>query len=129
MVAAAGVALWSGAPSWLGLAALVTIPLAVILAVDRYRSLGHALAGSFLVMRAGSFNRRRDMLACDGIIGWNLRQTLFQRRAGLATLTATTAAGRQRYAVTDLPLTMALPLADRALPGLLTDFLTPTPQT
>jgi len=129
MVAAAGVALWSGAPSWLGLAALVTIPLAVILAVDRYRSLGHALAGSFLVTRAGSFNRRRDMLACDGIIGWNLRQTLFQRRAGLATLTATTAAGRQRYAVTDLPLSMALPLANRALPGLLTDFLAPTPQT
>jgi len=54
-----------------------------------------------------------------------VRQTFFQRRAGLATLTATTAAGRQRYAVTDVPLSLALPLADRALPGLLGEFLVP----
>jgi putative membrane protein len=65
------------------------------------------------------------VLECEGIIGWNLRQTFFQRRAGLATLTATTAAGRQRYAVTDVPLLLALSLAGRALPGLLDDFLVP----
>jgi len=55
----------------------------------------------------------------------NLRQTFFQRRAGLATLIATTAAGRQRYAVTDLPLPMAVSLGNLALPGLLGDFLEP----
>jgi putative membrane protein len=64
------------------------------------------------------------MLACDGIIGWNLRQSFFQRRAGLATLVATTAAGRQRYAVLDVPLDEAVRLADRALPDLLAPLLT-----
>jgi putative membrane protein len=128
LVAAAGLALWFGAPAWLLLAALLTVPAAALLAADRYRSLGHAIAGGFLVTRAGSLDRRRDMLECDGIIGWNVRRTFFQRRAGLATLTATTAAGRQRYAVTDVPLSLALPLANQALPGLLTDFLIPSPQ-
>lgn len=125
LVVAAGVAIWWGAPRWLAVPAVLAVPVAAMLAADRYRSLGHALAGSFLVTRAGSLERRRDVLECDGIIGWNVRQTFFQRRAGLATLTATTAAGRQRYAVTDVPLSMALPLANRALPGLLGDFLVP----
>ena len=125
LVAAAGVAIWSGAPQWLAVAAIVTVPVAAMLAADRYRSLGHALSGGTLVTRQGSLARRRDVLECDGIIGWNLGQTFFQRRAGLATLTATTAAGRQRYAVTDLPLSMAVSLGNRALPGLLDDFLEP----
>ena len=121
--AVAGLAVWAGAPPWLAGAALVTIPLAVLLAADRYRSLGHALAGRFLVTRAGSLSRRRDVLECEGIIGWNLRQSFFQRRAGLATLTATTAAGRQQYAVTDLPLPLAVSFGNRAVPGLLDEFL------
>lgn len=125
LVVGAGAAIWSGGSLWLGLGAVLTIPVAVLLAADRYRSLGHALSGGALVTQQGSLGRRRDVLACDGIIGWNLRQTYFQRRAGLATLTATTAAGRQRYDVTDLPLSMAVSLGNRALPGLLGDFLEP----
>jgi putative membrane protein len=125
LVLAAGALVWSGAPLWLGLAAALTIPVAALLAADRYRSLGHSLSAGALVTQQGSLGRRRDVLACDGIIGWNLRQTFFQRRAGLATLTATTAAGRQRYAVTDLPLSMAVALGNRALPRLLADFLEP----
>lgn len=123
LIVAAGLVIASGAPAWLALAAALTVPAAAGLAADRYRSLGHAISGSFLVIRAGSLVRRRDVLACDGIIGWNLRQTLFQRRSGLATLTATTAAGRQGYAVTDVPLALALSLGDRALPGLLGDLI------
>ncbi|MEO8555887.1 MAG: PH domain-containing protein [Actinomycetota bacterium] len=123
LVAVAGLAVWSGASSWLGVAAILTIPVAAVLARDRYRSLGHALSGGALVTQQGSLGRRRDVLDCDGIIGWNLRRTFFQRRAGLATLTATTAAGRQGYAVPDLPLAMAVALGNRSLPGLLDDFL------
>jgi putative membrane protein len=67
--------------------------------------------------------RRRYALAREGIIGWNLEQSFFQRRAGLSTLTATTAAGHQRYAVPDVDLQEALRLADEATPGLLTPFL------
>jgi putative membrane protein len=127
LIAVAGVAIFSGGSRWLALPALATLPVAALLAADRYRSLGHAIAGDFLVTRAGSIYRRRDLLECDGIIGWNLRQTLFQRRAGLSTLTATTAAGRQQYSVTDVPLPLALSLADRARPGLMGEFLAPAP--
>jgi putative membrane protein len=127
LVAAAGVAIFFGAPRWLALPALVALPIEVALAADGYRSLGHAFAGGFLVTRQGSLPRRRDVLNCDGIIGWNLRQSFFQRRAGLASLTATTAAGRQGYTAVDVPLPMALSLGDRAVPGLLGDFLTSDP--
>jgi len=121
LVASAGLA---QVPSWAWPASLLLLPLGAVLAYDRYRSLGHALAGGILVTRTGSLVRRRSMLACDGIIGWNLRQSFFQRRAGLATLVATTAAGRQRYAVFDVPLDEAVRLADRALPDLLAPLLT-----
>jgi len=127
LVAAAGVAISLGAPRWLALPAIATLPLGVVLAADRYRSLGHAIAGGCLVTRQGSLPRRRDVLNCDGIIGWNLRQSFFQRRAGLASLTATTAAGRQGYTAVDVPLPMALSLGNRAVPGLLGDFLTSGP--
>jgi putative membrane protein len=125
LVLAAGAAIWAGAPLWLGLAALLMIPVALMLAADRYRSLGHALSGGAFVTQQGSLGRRRDVLDCDGIIGWNLRQSFFQRRAGLATLTATTAAGRQGYAVTDVPLSEAVSFGNRALPRLLREFLKP----
>jgi putative membrane protein len=123
LVVVSAVAISTGASRWLALPALASLPLAILLGADRYRSLGHALAGRHLVTRAGTFVRRRDALACDGIIGWNVRQTYFQRRSGLVTLAATTAAGRQRYALTDVPLPMALSLATASLPGLLEDFL------
>jgi putative membrane protein len=110
-------------PDWPWLAALALLPAVLALAADRYRSLGHAIAGTKLVTRAGSLVRRRHVLAADGIIGWNVERTLFQRRAGLATLTATTAAGRQRYDVQDVELGEALAVADALLPGLLDPFL------
>jgi putative membrane protein len=97
--------------------------LAGLLALDRYRNLGHARAGRYLHTQFGSLVRRRVLLQTDGIIGWNLRESFFQRRAGIATLTATTAAGRQAYRVTDLDTDAALRLADAAVPGLLTEFL------
>jgi putative membrane protein len=124
LVVAAGWAVLSGAPPWFVAAAMLSVPVAILLAADRCRSLGHAVSGHYLVTRAGSLYRRLDLLECDGIIGWNVRQSFFQRRAGLATLTATTAAGRQRYVVLDVPVPMALALAEQALPGLLGDFLT-----
>ena len=110
--------------AWTWEAMLLLVPCGVALAYDRYRSLGHARVGRFLVARRGSLVRRRYMLDCDGIIGWNLTQSFFQRRLGLATLTATTAAGRQGYDVQDVSLNEAVRIADQAVPGLLTPFLT-----
>ena len=80
-------------------------------------------ANGWLVTQQGSLVRRRSTLAGDGIIGWNLNRSFFQRRAGLATLTATTAAGRQHYEVPDVDLGHAVALADAAVPGLLRPFL------
>jgi putative membrane protein len=95
------------------------------LAHDRYRRLGHALTPDYLVLQRNSFRGRRDALQRAGIIGFNTRQTIFQRRAGLVTLTATTAAGKQGYHAVDIPEPVAVALADEAVPGLLTPFLKP----
>jgi putative membrane protein len=113
----------AGGPAWLLVIALVLLPVAALLAADRYRSLGHAVAGSSLVVRSGSLARRRSVLSADGIIGWNVERSFFQRRAGLATLTATTAAGHQRYGVQDVDLGEALRVAEELLPGLAAPFL------
>jgi putative membrane protein len=110
-------------PAWPALVAIALLPAVLALAADRYRSLGHAVAGGKLVARAGSLVRRRHVLAADGIIGWNFGQTLFQRRVGLVTLTATTAAGRQRYDVQDVELGDALSVAEALVPGLLDPFV------
>jgi putative membrane protein len=95
----------------------------LFLARDRYAGLGHALTRDYLVVRSGSFRGRRDALQRGGIIGWNIDQTWFQRRAGLATLTATTAAGKQAYQAIDIPEGVAIAVADEAVPGLLAEFV------
>jgi putative membrane protein len=96
---------------WLG----VTVACG-LLAVDRVRSLGHRVADGWLVARTGSLERRRDCIACAGIIGWTVRQTLLQRRAGVATLIAATAAGRKHYQVIDVPAELAWSIAGEASP-------------
>jgi putative membrane protein len=63
------------------------------------------------------------MLACDAVVGVNVHATLVQRRAGLATLVATTAAGRQGYRVLDVPEAEAVAVATSVVPGLLEPFL------
>jgi putative membrane protein len=108
---------------WLLLPAVLSWGVGAWLARDRYRRLGHALTADYLVLQRDSFRGRRDALQRAGIIGWNIRQTLFQRRAGLVTLTATTAAGKQAYHAVDIPQQLAVALADEAVPGLLTPFL------
>ncbi|MGW1011675.1 PH domain-containing protein [Streptomyces termitum] len=102
---------------------VVLTPLALLLARDAYRSLGHALAGGHLVGRSGTVRRSTVALRRTGIIGWTVRQSYFQRRAGLLTLTATTAAGEGAYAVLDVGESAGLALADEAVPGLLRPFL------
>jgi putative membrane protein len=91
---------------------VVIIPWSAFLAEDRFRGLGHALVPGWLVGRSGSLDRKRFVLATDGIIGWTIRRSYFQRRAGLATLIATTAAGRHRYEIPDIPLDEAWPLIE-----------------
>ncbi|MCB8912656.1 putative membrane protein [Rhodococcus rhodochrous J3] len=91
---------------------------ACALAQDRYRGLGHAVVDGHLVARSGSIDRQRICLDADGVIGWTVRQTFFQRRAGLATVVAATPAGAGRYEVIDIPVDEAWALVQEVTPGM-----------
>ncbi|MFC9893872.1 PH domain-containing protein [Nocardia sp. NPDC127579] len=109
-------------PWWLAVPALMALA-ALPLAEDRYRGLGHTVipatttAPAWLITRSGSLDRTRDCLEAPGIIGWTVRQSFWQRRAGVATVVAATAAGRKRYSIIDLPLDQAHPLIESMTPG------------
>ncbi|MFC4081942.1 PH domain-containing protein [Amycolatopsis samaneae] len=103
--------------------AVVAFPVAVALAFEAYRNLGHGITGRYLVARSGAVRRSTVALERDGVIGLVVKQSIFQRRKGLATLTATTAAGAGAYSVYDAAPDEALEFAETAVPGILTPFL------
>jgi putative membrane protein len=107
--------------AWISL--VVGIPVAVFLAVEAYRNLGHGLARDHLVTRYGVGARRTAALVRTGVIGWTITSSPFQRRKGLVTLHATTAANKGAYPVYDADLDEGLRFADAAVPGLLRPFL------
>jgi putative membrane protein len=126
MVALVGVVCWlTDAPAYLWPISLVLVVGAVPLSIDRFRNLGHALVDGYLVASFGSFVRRRSAVATEGIIGWNFTSTFFQRRMGLTTLTATTAAGKQKYLIYDADLAVIADFAEQAVPGLVSQFAEP----
>lgn len=110
------------------IAALVLIPVAVFLAFEAYRNLGHGLATDHLVTRYGVGARRTVALLRTGVIGWTISSSPFQRRAGLVTIHATTAAGKGAYPMYDIGEEDGLRLAEAAVPDLLTPFLEPRPR-
>jgi putative membrane protein len=101
---------------WLWAALAVVLLASAAVAADRARSLGHRVDGQWLVARSGSLDRRRDCIAAAGVIGWTVRQSVFQRRAGVATLIAATAAGIKGYRVLDVPEDLAWAIAGAASP-------------
>ena len=103
-------------PVWAWAAWAFLTACCALLALDRSRSLGHRVGEGWLVARTGSLQRRRDCIAAPGIIGWTVRQTLMQRRAGVATLIAATAAGVKHYRVIDVPADLAWSVAAQASP-------------
>jgi putative membrane protein len=89
---------------WWGVlgAGLVLTALGVPIGLGRYASLGHAAgAGSFTV-RSGWLVREQAVLQRRAVVGWQVRQSYFQRRAGLATVLACVGAGRGGYAAIDV---------------------------
>jgi putative membrane protein len=108
-------------PPWVWLLCGAVPVAGAFLAADRSRSLGHRVGDGWLVARSGSLDRRRDCLAAAGIIGWTARQTLFQRRAGVATLIAATPAGVKGYRVLDVPAEQAWSIAAAASPWVADD--------
>ena len=115
---------WIDLPAWLPfVVAGVAIGGAALVADTAYRHLGHATTSDHLVVGSGDLTRVRTVLEHDGIIGWVVRQSWFQRRLALATLVATTAAGAERVVARDIPLDAAIRLADVSTPGVLTHWL------
>ena len=126
LVVSGVLALVGPVPGWVPWAVLGALPVTLALAVDAYRNLGHSLAGGYLVTRHGAAIRRTVALQRSGVIGWTVSQTFFQRRAGLATVAATTAAGSGAYHVIDIGIADGLALADQAVPDLLRFALVPS---
>ncbi len=91
---AAVIVLASGVLSLLSLHALILL-LALIpawfLANAHYRHLGHARSESYVLVREGLWNRRTYIVPVRKIQALHFRQTPFQRRLGLGTLSFETA--------------------------------------
>lgn len=115
-VALAVAAFLTTVPVWAWVLWAVLVAGAAGLAADRAAALGHRVGDGWLVARAGSVERRRDCIAGGGVVGWTVRQSFFQRRAGVATLIAATAAGEKAYQVLDVPAATAWSIAAEATP-------------
>lgn len=100
---------------WIPLATPAPIAaVAVLIALDNARGLGHRIDPHRVTLRKGSLGRRTDLLSRDGLLGWNLRQSPFQRRARLVTLVATSAGGSGAFRLPDLGEHQAAELMDTA---------------
>lgn len=122
--------LWSPSSFWSGVIIAAAALLAVWsfwVAVDSYRSLGHAIDGDYLVSRRGSVRRSTVHLRRSGVVGWRINQSVFQRRLGLVTVDAITAAGSGHYPTVDTGLSDGVDFAAAAVPGLLDPFLIRVP--
>ena len=118
LAVAAVLGVWWGAA--LALAALLP---ATLLALDRYRQLGHAFDGRRLSLREGSLRRRRSALDPDAAVSFTLRSSPGQRRAGLATLTVHLGQGAGSRRALDLGEEQAAALLGRVRPDLFEPLL------
>ncbi|MGY1771791.1 PH domain-containing protein [Blastococcus sp. SYSU D00813] len=76
--------------------------LGVPVGLGRYAALGHAAGPRSFAVRSGWLVQERAVLQRRAVVGWQVRQSPFQRRAGVATVTACVGAGRGGYAAVDL---------------------------
>ncbi|GII90199.1 PH domain-containing protein [Sinosporangium siamense] len=115
--------LFTWTPAWAWAVPALTAPVALALATGAYRGLGHGLTGRHLIVRSGVLARRTVALDRAGVIGWQISRSPLQRRSGLLTIRATTAAGKGVYELADVGTDQGLTLAAAAVPGLLSPFV------
>jgi putative membrane protein len=87
---------------WLLVMGVVLVVLGVPLGVARYRALGHRAGPRSLAVRSGWLVREHAVLQRRAVVGWQVRQSLFQRRARLATVVACVGAGSGGYGALDM---------------------------
>jgi putative membrane protein len=103
VVTAAGLAATALAGWWeLLVAGLILLVLGVPLGRGRYAALGHATGPRSFSVRSGWLVREQAILQRRAVVGWQVQQTFFQRRAGLATVLACVGAGRGGYGALDM---------------------------
>jgi putative membrane protein len=87
---------------WVPVSGVVLMALGVPLGLGRYAALGHAAGPGSFSVRSGWLVREQAVLQRRAVVGWQVRQSPFQRQAGLATVIACVGAGRGGYAALDL---------------------------
>jgi putative membrane protein len=103
LVTALGVVATAALGWWwvLALGAVLTA-LGVPLGLGRYAALGHRAGPRSFTVRSGWLVREQAVLQRRAVVGWQVRQTFFQRRAGVATVVACVGAGAGGYAAVDM---------------------------
>jgi putative membrane protein len=103
LVLIAGAVLTATGGEWQVLAAgAVLTLLGVPLGRARYAALGHATGPLSFAVRSGWLLREHTVLQRRAVVGWQVRQTVVQRRAGLVTVQACVGAGRGGYTARDM---------------------------
>ena len=87
---------------WVPAVGVVLIVLGVPVGLGRYAALGHAAGPGSFSVRSGWLVREQAVLQRRAVVGWQVRQSPFQRRAGLATVVACVGAGQGGYAAIDM---------------------------
>ncbi|MFG1707948.1 PH domain-containing protein [Nonomuraea sp. M3C6] len=105
--------------------ALLLAGVGVPLGLDRYASLGHGYDGVRLAVRSGSLRRSQAVVERRAVVGWRLRQTWFQRRAGVLTLIAGVGAGKGGYSAIDVSEAQGAGFPAEVTPEWLAPFLAP----
>ena len=87
---------------WLLALGVALVVLGALVGLGRYASLGHAAREGSFAVRSGWLVREQAVLQRRAVVGWQVRQSPFQRRAGLASVTACVGAGRGGYTAVDM---------------------------
>ena len=87
---------------WVLALGLALVVLGVPLGLGRYAALGHAAGPRSFSVRSGWLVREQAVLQRRAVVGWQVQQSFFQRRNGLATVLACVGAGRGGYAALDM---------------------------
>ncbi|MFC4006806.1 PH domain-containing protein [Nonomuraea purpurea] len=129
LAALSGLALWATGITawWLLVPSLILAGAGVPLGLDRYASLGHGYDGVRLAVRSGSLRRSQAVIERRAVVGWRLRQTWFQRRAGVLTLIAGVGAGKGGYSALDVSVAQGAEFPAEVTPEWLAPFLAQPP--
>jgi putative membrane protein len=110
---------------WAAAVAVVAVGMAVAIALDRYRQLGHAFDGHRLALREGSLRRHWSELDPQAAVSFELRSSPGQRRAGVSTLSVHLGQGAGSRRALDIGEEQAAALLGGIRPDLFEPLLPP----